>query len=199
MIFMGCRREYRRQGASRPGPGVAPICSRLIDEHGSVSISFVKGAALCVGIALWFAAKCSGAGSLHAQTPAVSLAATRHSVSAHANRFTPTASDVSGGDGDAPPHPGLRAKLSGSLNPAAVRAATRLVANWELDRATPHFGRTWPWGALYAGFMAASQGLEDPRFRDAMLSMAEKFHWRLRSSQPNADDQSLAQTYLELY
>lgn len=158
-----------------------------------------KGAALCVGIALWFAVTCTVVGSLHAQTPAVSLAATQHSVSAHANRFTPTASDVSGADGDAPPSPGPRAKLSGSLNPAAVRAATRLVANWELDRATPHFGRTWTWGALYAGFMAASRGLDDPRFRDAMLSMAEQFHWQLRSSQPNADDQSVAQTYLELY
>jgi len=52
---------------------------------------------------------------------------------------------------------------------------------------------------LYAGFMAASPALDDPRYRDAMQAMAEKFHWELRSAYPSADDQSIAQTYLELY
>lgn len=75
----------------------------------------------------------------------------------------------------------------------------RKVADWELHRAQPFFGRTWTWGALYAGFMATSRALDDPRFHDAMLSMAEKFHWQLRWLHPNADDQSIAQTYLELY
>lgn len=135
--------------------------------------------ALFAGIALWFAATCAVAGPLHAQTPATFDAA-QH-------------------DGDAPADPGPTAKLSASLNPVAVRAATRLVANWELDRARPYFGRTWTWSALYAGFMATSRALDEPRFRDAMLSMAGNFHWQLRSPDPNADDQSVAQTYLELY
>jgi unsaturated rhamnogalacturonyl hydrolase len=135
-------------------------------------------AALCVGIALWFATTCSASA---------------------ANGAPPAAFDVLHHDGDAPADPGPRAKLSGSLKPAAVRAALRRVATWELDRARSHFGRMWTWSALYAGFMATSRALDDPRFRDAMLSMAGKFHWQLRSPHPNADDQSLAQTYLQLY
>lgn len=143
-----------------------------------------------VGMALWFAATGTVAGSLHVRTPAASRVATQRSA---------TAPDIDSHDGDAPANPGPRAKLSGSLNPVAVRAATRLVANWELDRARPYFGRTWTWSALYAGFMATSRALDAPRYRDAMLSMAESFDWQLRSPDPNADDQSVAQTYLELY
>ena len=143
----------------------------------------VRGrAALCAGIALWLAAACTAGSSLLAQTAPAS--------------GTPTQSEH---DGDAPANPGPRANLSGSLGPVDVRAAMRLVGDWELQRARPYFDRTWTWSALYAGFMAASPALDDPRFRDAMLWMAEKFHWQLRSQQPNADDQSVAQTYLELY
>ncbi len=107
--------------------------------------------------------------------------------------------DISRHFGSAPANPGPRAKLSGSLRPAAVRAAMSKVANWELDREQPYFDRIWTESALYVGFMAASPALHDPRYRDAMQSMAEKFHWELRSPHPSADDQSVAQTYLELY
>ena len=101
--------------------------------------------------------------------------------------------------GDSPENSGPRAKLSGSLRPADVRAAMRTVADWELARSQPYFDRIWTWSVLYSGFMAASPALDDPRYRDAMEAMAEKFHWELRSEHPNADDQSVAQTYLELY
>ena len=57
--------------------------------------------------------------------------------------------------------------------------------------------------------MAASSQLNDPKYSNAMLGMANQFHWQLRGRQPNqdekvahlpgADDQDLAQTYLELY
>ena len=107
--------------------------------------------------------------------------------------------DISRHFGSAPANPGPRAKLSGSMRPAAVRAAMRKVANWDLNWEQPYFDRIWTESALYAGLMAASPALHDPRYRDAMQSMAEKFHWELPSPHPNADDQSLAQTYLELY
>ena len=106
--------------------------------------------------------------------------------------------DIARHFGDAPADPGPKARLSGSLQPAAVRAAMRKVAAWELARAQPYFDRIWTSSALYAGFMAASPALDDPQYRDAMQAMAEKFHWELRSEVPNADDQSVAQTYLEL-
>src|SRR3982074_798525 len=39
----------------------------------------------------------------------------------------------------------------------------------------------------------------DSRYRDAMEAMGKKFDWQLRSHLPDADDQSVGQTYLELY
>ncbi|MGB6132352.1 MAG: glycoside hydrolase family 88 protein [Acidobacteriaceae bacterium] len=100
--------------------------------------------------------------------------------------------------GDASPDPGAKANLSGALRPADVRAAMRKVADWELARSQPYFARTWTWATLYDGLMAATPALHDPRYRDAMQSMAGTFHWELRSEVPNADDQSVAQTYLQL-
>ncbi|HEY6447972.1 MAG TPA: glycoside hydrolase family 88 protein [Acidobacteriaceae bacterium] len=106
--------------------------------------------------------------------------------------------DIAEHFGDAPADPGPMAKLSPSLKPEAVRAAMRKVAAWELQRSQPYFDRTWTWSALYAGTMAASRTLDDASYRDAMIAMAQKFQWQLRSEHPNADDQSVAQTYLEL-
>src|SRR6185312_9654804 len=106
--------------------------------------------------------------------------------------------DIARHFGDAPVNPGPKAHLSGAMETSAIRAAMRKVADWQLDRSQPYFDRIWTWCALYAGFMAASPTLHDPKYRDAMEAMAEKFHWELRSRVPNADDQSLAQTYLEL-
>jgi len=106
--------------------------------------------------------------------------------------------DISRHFGDAPLNPGPKAQLSGSLQPADVRAAMRKVADWEFERSQPYFDRIWVWSILYSGFMAASPALHDSRYRDAMQAMADKFDWELRSATPNADDQSIAQTYLEL-
>jgi unsaturated rhamnogalacturonyl hydrolase len=100
--------------------------------------------------------------------------------------------------GDAPQDPGPKAKLSPSLKPKAVRAAMRKVADWELARTEANFDRTWTWNVLYTGFMAASVSLNDSRYRDAVQSMAEKNHWQVRSEHPNADDQGVGQSYLEL-
>jgi rhamnogalacturonyl hydrolase YesR len=102
--------------------------------------------------------------------------------------------DIARHFGDAPDSPGPKAKLSPSMKPAAIRLATRKVADWELGWSQPYFDREWTWSVLYAGFTS----LDDQKYRDAMEQMAEKFHWELRSEHPNADDQSIGQTYLEL-
>jgi unsaturated rhamnogalacturonyl hydrolase len=108
--------------------------------------------------------------------------------------------DIAAHFGDAPADPGpLATDLSSALTPAAIDKATRKVADWELARSQPSFDRIWTWSVLYTGFMAASQSTGDPKYRDAMRSMAQSFDWSLRSRLPNADDQSVAQTYLELY
>jgi len=102
--------------------------------------------------------------------------------------------------GDAPDDPGPPATdLSFSTKPEAVAKAMRKVADWQLQRSQPYFDRIWTWSALYTGFMAASGELGDVKYRDAMQAMGTKFDWQLLSHFPNADDQSVAQTYLELY
>jgi unsaturated rhamnogalacturonyl hydrolase len=102
--------------------------------------------------------------------------------------------------GDVPDDAGLLAKdLSPKLNPKAVEAAIRKVADWELQRSQPYFGNEWTWSVLYTGFMAASSATADNKYSDAMLEVGKKFNWQLRSHLPNADDQSIGQTYTELY
>ena len=108
--------------------------------------------------------------------------------------------DTSRHFGDAPENGGpLATGLSSALTGDAIDAAVRKVADWQLARSQPYFDRIWTWSVLYSGFMAASNSTGDPKYRDAMLAMATKFDWELRNRLPNADDQSVAQTYLELY
>jgi unsaturated rhamnogalacturonyl hydrolase len=102
--------------------------------------------------------------------------------------------------GDDPEDDGpIATDLSASLDPVAVGKAMRKVADWQLARSEPYFDRIWTWSVLYSGFMAASRSLGDTKYRDAMEAMGKKFDWQLRSHLPDADDQSVAQTYLELY
>ncbi len=107
--------------------------------------------------------------------------------------------------GDVAAGPVPKANLSASMDPAAVHIAMRKVADWELKRAEPYLTQNWTWSVLDTGFMAASRELGDPKYRNAMLGMAERFHWELGVEDPagrgwpDNNDQALAQTYLELY
>jgi rhamnogalacturonyl hydrolase YesR len=102
--------------------------------------------------------------------------------------------------GDDPDDAGpIATDLSGLLDAAAVGKAMRKVGDWQMARSEPYFDRIWTWSVLYSGFMAASDSLGDAKYRDAMEAMGKKFDWQLRSHLPDADDQSVAQTYLELY
>ncbi|CAN5431154.1 hypothetical protein BH10ACI4_BH10ACI4_31650 [soil metagenome] len=102
--------------------------------------------------------------------------------------------------GDDPEDGGpIATDLSPKLTPVAVDKVMRKVADWQLERAEPYFDRIWTWSVLYSGFMAASESLGDPKYRDAMERMSKKFDWQVRSHLPDADDQSVGQTYLELY
>jgi len=143
-----------------------------------------------------------GAGSffsspLYAQAAASSAASAPQAISPQEQEGIDR--DIGRHFGDAPANPGPKAKLSGALRPADVRAATRKVADWEMAWSQPYFDRIWTWSVLYSGFMAVTPALDDSRYRDAMRAMSEKFRWQLRSEHPNADDQSIGQTYLELY
>jgi rhamnogalacturonyl hydrolase YesR len=102
--------------------------------------------------------------------------------------------------GDDPDDGGpIATDLSASLDPTAVGKAMKKVGDWQLARSQEYFDRIWTWSVLYSGFMSASDSLGDAKYRDAMEAMGKKFDWQLRSHLPDADDQSVGQTYLELY
>jgi len=135
------------------------------------------------------------------------FAATLHAQSVPLPTAAPSAAQQAGIDkdnsrhfGDSPADGGpIATGLSSELTAAAIDKATRKVADWQLARSQPYFDRIWTWSVLYSGFMAASQSTGDPKYRDAMAAMASGFHFQLRNRVPSADDQSIAQTYLELY
>jgi unsaturated rhamnogalacturonyl hydrolase len=103
--------------------------------------------------------------------------------------------------GDAPDDPGpLATNLSTAIEPKAISAAMKKVANWELTVAEPSFNQQWTFAALYDGLLAASATTHDAKYRNAVLHMAEHFDWQLLDNRfPHADDQALGQAYLDLY
>jgi unsaturated rhamnogalacturonyl hydrolase len=103
--------------------------------------------------------------------------------------------------GDSPDDPGpLASGLSPAITHAAVRKAAKMVADWQLARAGPVFNQQWTFAALYDGFLAASKITGDPKYRDAMVRMGQRFDWKLLDARfPHADDMALGQTFLDLY
>src|SRR6185437_1832976 len=103
--------------------------------------------------------------------------------------------------GDAPDDPGpLATNLSPAIQPKAISAVMKKVADWELTVAEPSFNQQWTFAALYDGLLAASATTHDAKYRDAVLSMAEHYDWKLLDKRfPHADDQALGQAYLDLY
>lgn len=91
------------------------------------------------------------------------------------------------------------ANLSPALRKPAVAAAMRKVGDWQLDRAQASFNRDWTFAALYAGYIAAARAIPDLRYEDAMLAMGNHFDWIPGPRKEHADDQAVAQVYLELY
>ena len=106
--------------------------------------------------------------------------------------------DIARHFGDAPANPGPKARLSGAMKSrgraggdeegsglGAELVSTVLRSHLDVERAVH-------------GVHGRVGTLDDAKYRDAMETMAEKFAWQLRSEVPNADDQSVGQTYLEL-
>jgi unsaturated rhamnogalacturonyl hydrolase len=166
---------------------------RLLRER----LSFQGITALIVTTAFWI--------PVTAQTPVRHLHGTK-AVSASSYRDE---------EGDSPNNPGPLARdLSADLTRSAINRVVRKVADWQLQRVQSDFSQDWSFAVLYNGFMAVARTLPEPRYRNAMLAVGEKFDWKLgpRLIDPNysahgqalgqtydADNQGLAQTYIELY
>jgi rhamnogalacturonyl hydrolase YesR len=127
-----------------------------------------------------------------------------------ATRLAGIAKDNSRMFGSSPDDPGpLATNLSPAIEPAPVAAAMRKVADWQLAQSQQYFavvdrsrlldGRIWTWGALYSGFVAASESLGDPKYVNIMRDMGKTNQWELSPGESDANQLSLAQTYLEIY
>jgi len=93
--------------------------------------------------------------------------------------------------------------ISSDLTQGAISFTLRKVADWQLQRSQEHFDRDWTFAVLYAGFMELPLSVNGEKYRDAMRSMGDRFHWELNptdfSIRDFSNDQALAQTYLSLY
>ena len=103
--------------------------------------------------------------------------------------------------GDQPDNPGpLATDLSPEIKSKAITAAMKKVADWQVAYAEPKFNKQWTFAALYDGLLAASKTTGDPKYRDAVLHLAERSDWTLLDNRfPHADDQALGKAYMELY
>ena len=144
---------------------------------------------------------------LAALTAALLIAASAFATAQKPNYPLPTPEQQAGINkdngrhfGDSPADPGpLATDLSPALTADAINKVTRKVADWQLARSQPYWDQIWTSSVMYAGFMAASDSTGDPKYRSAMAEMSKGFQYGLRNTNPNADDQSIGQTYLELY
>ncbi len=102
-------------------------------------------------------------------------------------------------DGDAPIDPGPLATLSPDLKPMAIQAAMRKVADWQSVRVADTPSQDWTYATLYAGLLSASKTVQEPRYRDLVLHVAEHYQWTLGPRKTHADDQAIGQAYLWLY
>jgi unsaturated rhamnogalacturonyl hydrolase len=103
--------------------------------------------------------------------------------------------------GDDPADPGpLATDISPAPHAKQIRAAMRRVADWELARveAQPP-SRSWDFGVLDIGLMAASRTLRDSRYSQYVVSVGDHFGWKLERTSYPAFDFSIAQAFLEIY
>jgi unsaturated rhamnogalacturonyl hydrolase len=101
------------------------------------------------------------------------------------------------GDESANPGP-LARDLSPALKPRDIQKAMRKVADWQLRTGESRFSTDWTFAALYDGLLAASRATGDTRYHDAVLRFAERTGWKLGARFAHADDEAVAQSYLEL-
>lgn len=93
----------------------------------------------------------------------------------------------------------LATDLSPALIPRDVRHAMRKVADWQLRVSESRFSTDWTYAALYDGLLAAARTASEPRYDAAVLAFAQRADWNLGPRSTHADDEAVAQAYLELY
>ena len=90
------------------------------------------------------------------------------------------------------------AKTQNNFDKAQIKKLMINATLWQLNNPR-HELTDWTNGAFYAGISAAYKTTHDERLKQAMLDMGEKNQWKLGPDIKFADDQAIAQTYVDLY
>jgi unsaturated rhamnogalacturonyl hydrolase len=102
--------------------------------------------------------------------------------------------------GDTPEIAGpLATDLSPALDRDAIGKAMRKVGDWQLEKSRNDLNQDWTFAALYRGYLAAADSLQDDQYRDALLEAGRKFDWQPGARATHADDQAIGFMYLKLY
>jgi rhamnogalacturonyl hydrolase YesR len=100
--------------------------------------------------------------------------------------------------------PAKAASAADSVNPVAVQAIMKKVADWQLA-ATPGQGQKfheptdWTMGALYVGMMEWAKVSGEARHLDYLKGQCQKSGWKLGPKKFHADDHAVGALYLSLY
>ena len=89
--------------------------------------------------------------------------------------------------------------LSSAIEPDAIAAAMRRVADWQLDHPSQHDLTDWTHGALFTGLTAWAQLANEEKYWNALREFADRNDWKLGDRIYHADDHCVGHTYLELY
>ncbi len=91
--------------------------------------------------------------------------------------------------------------LTGAEMPTAadVLAVMKKVADWQLAHPGKQKPTDWVPAVGYTGIMALYDVSKDPKYLDAMVTMAEKNEWKPGPRPYHADDFAVCQTYAEIY
>ncbi|MGI4830125.1 MAG: glycoside hydrolase family 88/105 protein [Janthinobacterium lividum] len=92
------------------------------------------------------------------------------------------------------------ASLSPAIQPAAIRAAMKKVADWQIAHSEEKFNQDWTYAPLYLGLLSASRTTGEARYYNAVLRAAERFNWKFWANREFfADDEAVGQAYAMLY
>jgi hypothetical protein len=83
--------------------------------------------------------------------------------------------------------------------PGDVLSVMERVADWQLAHPSAHTATDWTQAAGDAGMMALAGISGNPKYRDALLAMAETNGWKPGPRVYHADDLAIGQTYAGLY
>ena len=89
--------------------------------------------------------------------------------------------------------------FSSELEPRAVLKALIAAADWQLEHPSTHPPYDWTQAAFYTGMMALSEVVENPKYYEAMKTMAGRNQWRPGLRPGHADDYAVISTYAKIY